>query len=138
MSERYTSSDDWEEVYRKSLTRVAVWFGVAVVAAILTLVGLFLLRQSLLSFLAVVLLCIAEYNFVRHQGHRLIISFWIKRLRRGDKAIAEYAAMVQWQCESLGLEPVSPLEFRRKTPLVEERTGLEEKLGSREGSNTEE
>lgn len=129
---RYTNTDDWEEIYRKSLNRVAVWFAVAVFAAAFTLVGLFWARQSVLAFVSMVLLTVAVYNCVRNQGHRLTLSFWIKRLRRGDRAIAEYSTMVQWQCESLGLEPVSPLEFRRKNPVVEAEVVHEETTDSDE------
>ncbi len=116
---KFVSQNDWEEIYRKSLGRVAIWGAVTILAIVMALVGLFLVRISWVTLIALIVLCIAEYVFARSQSTRLTLSWWLKRLRQSDNAITEYAAMVTWQSESLGLEPLAPIEFRRRAKLAD-------------------
>ncbi len=103
--------DAWEKNLRRTRRALVVSYFVIFLGAILVF-SASVSGEAIAGLMLVVIAAIYTGN-CSHLGAAL--KWWKKRVARSEDSAREYAAMVDWESDSIGLEPTSKIEFRRKT-----------------------
>jgi len=103
---------DFQKRYeRTGMLRVVL---LVVGAICICVAGWFVVEDKPLVVLVLMIFACVSFEFYMFFSYLpVILRRWRKRVQKSEKAAKEFASLVEWESKLIGLESVSPIEFRR-------------------------
>ena len=105
----------WKKMFERTMRAQMVWFTITMLA--LAVVGWIVGSSGALSLwwlIGEVLSILGIYFLGMMLNLRRHLRWWKHRVASSEDAAQEYAAMIEWETNAIGLESTTRVEFRRK------------------------
>jgi len=105
----------WKKMFERTMRAQMVWLTITMLA--LAVVGWVVGSSGALSpwwLIGEVLSILGIYFLGMLFNLRRHLRWWKHRVASGEDTAREYAAMIEWETNAIGLEPKTRIEFRRK------------------------